>query len=108
MPLFDFFRRKHSGADAFKKSAEAKQLLERIDEHNKDLEVVSEEYFEGPGKPYRYLYANGTVRAEGFYYYLGYDKRGEIVEEKFQGRNVEYFEDGSIKEVLLYKDGVLA
>lgn len=108
MRLFDFFRRKDSGANAFKNSSEAQQLLERIDKRNKELAVVAEEYFEGPGKPYRYLHADGTVRAEGFYYYLGYDKRGEIVEEKFQGRNVEYFEDGSVREVLFYKDGIPA
>ncbi len=107
MGLFDFLKRnKNTGSDAFKNSAEAKRLLEQIEKHNKELETVTEEYFDGEGKPYQYLFKDGTIRAEGFYYYLGYDKRGEIVDEKFQGKNIEYFENGLIKEIVFYKDGI--
>ena len=107
MGLFDFLKRnKNTEPDAFKNSAEAKRLLEQIENHNKELETVTEKYFDGEGKSYQYLYEDGTKRSEGFYYYLGYDKRGEIVNEKFQGKNVEYFENGLIKEIIFYKDGI--
>ena len=107
MGLFDFLKRnKNTNSDAFKNSAEAKRLLEQIEKHNKELETVTEEYFDAEGKPYQYLFKDGTKRAEGFYYYLGYDKRGEIVDEKYQGKNIEYFENGVIKEIVFYKDGV--
>jgi antitoxin component YwqK of YwqJK toxin-antitoxin module len=105
--LFDFLKRnKNNNSDEFKNSTEAKRLIEQIDKHNKELETVTEEYFDGEGKPYQYLFKDGTKRAEGFYYYLGYDKRGEIVDEKYQGKNIEYFENGVIKEIVFYKDGV--
>ena len=47
-----------------------------------------------------------TKTSRRFYYYLGYDKRGEIVDEKYQEKNIEYFENGIIKEIIFYKDGV--
>jgi hypothetical protein len=105
--LFDFFKRnKNTNSEEFKNSAEAKQLIEQIEKHNKELETITEEYFDGEGKPYQYFYKDGAKRAEGFYYYLGYDKRGEIVDEKFQGKNIEYYTNGLVKEIVFYKDGV--
>jgi len=106
MGLFDFFKQhKSNDSKQFKDSPEAKRLLAQIEKHNKDLEIIKEEYFDGIGKPYSYFYKDNKLKAEGFYYYLGYDKRGEIVDEKFQGKNVEYYENGQIKEIVYYKDG---
>jgi antitoxin component YwqK of YwqJK toxin-antitoxin module len=61
--------------------------------------------FEGEGKPYKYLHANGLTRATGFYYYWGYKKVGKMVDEKYQGKNAEYYENGNVKEIVVYKDG---
>lgn len=78
-----------------------------IDSRNKKFEVVRQEVFEGDGKSYRYFDKNGNLYAEGFYFALGYDKKGEIQDEKFQGKNIEYYPSGKIKEITFYKDGVL-
>jgi antitoxin component YwqK of YwqJK toxin-antitoxin module len=67
---------------------------------------VHEEIFEGDGKPYCYYYDNGKIRAEGFYFALGYDKNGKLQDEKFQGKNIEYHENGNIKDIFFFKDGL--
>ncbi len=108
MGLFDFFKnKKYSDSTNFKDSEECKKLLEHIERHNEKLKVVREEFFKGEGKEYKYYFDNNKIRAEGYYYYLGYDKQGEIVDEKFQGKNIEYYENGNVKEILFYKDGIL-
>jgi hypothetical protein len=87
--LFNFFkRRKSSGSAAFKNSPECKRLLTHIDAHNQTLALAREEYFTGDGKPYHYYFDNNTMRAAGYYFWLGYDQTDAIVAEKFQGRNI--------------------
>ena len=106
MGLLNFFKKKNlDNSSDFKNSEECKSLLAHIEQHNKDLEVVKEEYFDGEGKEYKYYFNETQVRAQGYYYYLGYDKKGNVVDEKFQGKNVEYYENGQIKEIVYYKDG---
>lgn len=80
--------------------------MEHIEQHNASLKVVRGEFFEGAGKEYKYYFDNNKVRAEGHYYYLGYDKKGNIVDEKFQGKNIEYHDNGNVKEIVIYKDGI--
>ena len=107
MGLFDFFKiKKTSDSNDFKNSEECKRLLEDIEKHNEKLKVSRKEFFEGKGKEYKYYFENGNIRAEGYYYFLGYDKNGEIVDEKFQGKNIGYYENGNIEEIVYYKDGV--
>ena len=105
MGLFKIFKRSKSASD-FKNSEECKNLLSQIELHNKELKVVRKEYFGDQGKTFKYYYPDSQVRSEGNYYYLGYDKRGVIVDEKFQGKNIEYYENGQVKEIVYYKDGV--
>ena len=107
MRLFDRFRlmlltRKHSSKWSEK---DKRKIIELIDARNKKIEVVREQIFEGEGQVYCFYYDNGNIHYEGHYYSLGYDKRGILQDEKFQGRNVEYYENGKIKEVTFYKDG---
>jgi len=104
--LFDIFRnnkKKHSSSWS---DEEKRKIFEAVDAHNKEIEVVREEVFPGEGEPYRYFYENGNVRAEGFYYALAYDKKNQLQDEKFQGKNIEYHENGQIKDIFFYKDGI--
>ena len=106
MGLFNFFRKnKNKYSSGFSKE-EGLKIYEQIEKHNKEIEVVREDVFPGEGKPYCYYYDNGNIRAQGFYYALGYDKKDQLQDEKFQGRNVEYHENGQIKDVFFYKDGI--
>ncbi len=86
--------------------ANGRKIIELIDKKNKEIEVVRRENFPGEGQAYRYFHDNGNVRAEGFYYALGYDKKGQIQDEKFQGKNIEYHENGQPKDVFFYEDGI--
>ena len=86
--------------------SDKRKITELIDKRNKEIEVVRWEVFPGEGQSYRYYHDNGNVRAEGFYYALGYDKKDQLQDEKFQGKNVEYHENGQAKDVFFYKDGI--
>ena len=108
MRLFDRFRlmlltRKNSSKWSEK---DKRKIIELIDARNKNIEVVREEVFKGEGKGYRHYYDNGNIRNEGYYYLLGYDKKGVVRDEKFQGRNIEYYDSGQIKEITFYIDGI--
>ena len=108
MKLFYRFRvflllRKHSSKWT---DADKRKISDFIDARNKQFQVVREEIFDGQGKPYSYYYDDGKIRCEGYYYSLGYDKKGRIQDEKLQGRNVEYYSNGQIKEIEYYKDGI--
>lgn len=106
MGLFNFYRKSNRKHSSNWSDDDKRNIIEAIDAHNKKIEVVRDEVFPGEGKPYRYYYDNGSKRAEGFYYALGYDKDGKSQDEKFQGKNVEYHENGQIKDVFFYKDGI--
>lgn len=106
MGLFDIFRRRKEKYSSKWNDEDKRKIIEEINAHNKEIEVVREEVFSGEGKPYLYFHTNSNVRAEGFYYALGYDKRDQVQNEKFQGKNVEYHENGQIKDVFYYKDGI--
>jgi hypothetical protein len=86
--------------------SEKRKITEIIDKRNKEIEVVRWESFPGEGQPYRYYHDNGNLRAEGFYNSLGYDKNDQLQDEKFQGKNVEYHENGQVKDVFFYNDGI--
>ena len=105
MGLFDFFRKNKQVHSSKWNEEDKRKIIEAVDRHNKEIEVIRKEVFPGEGQPYRYYYDNGNVRAEGFYYSLGYDKTDQLQDEKFQGKNVEYHENGQIKDVFFYKDG---
>ena len=106
MGLFDIFRKNKKKHSSNWSDEEKRKIFEAVDAHNKKIEVAREEVFQGEGKSYRYFYENGNVRAEGFYYALGYDKKNQLQEEKFQGKNIEYHENGNIKDIFFYKDGI--
>jgi antitoxin component YwqK of YwqJK toxin-antitoxin module len=106
MGLLDIFRKSKEKQSSNWKDEDKRKIIEKINAHNKEIEVVREEVFSGEGKPYRYFHPNNNVRAEGFYYALGYDKRDQVKNEKFQGKNVEYHENGQIKDIFYYKDGI--
>src|SRR5687767_6434951 len=108
MRLFDrmklwWLTRKHSSKWS---KEDKKKISDIIDRSNEEIEVVREEIFEGGGKPYRYFYDNGSIRSEGYYYSVGYDKTGSLQDEKFQGRNVDYYENGQIQEITFYINGI--
>ena len=108
MKLFDrlkliFLTRKHSSKWS---EQDKRKIIEIIERRNKELNVVREEVFDGTGQAYQYYYDNGNIRCEGYYYSLGFDKKGRVQDEKFQGKNVEYFNNGQIKEITFYIDGV--
>jgi antitoxin component YwqK of YwqJK toxin-antitoxin module len=98
-----FLTRKHSSKWNEK---DKRKIIDLIEANNKKLEVVREEVFEGPGQAYRYYFDDGKIRCEGYYYSLGYDKKGRVQDEKFQGKNIEYYSNGQIKEIDFYLDGV--
>jgi antitoxin component YwqK of YwqJK toxin-antitoxin module len=107
MGLFDFFRnKKYKSSTDFKNSEECKKILEQIERHNENLKVVHEVFFEEDGKSYKYYFDNTQIRAEGHYYSLGYDKNGIVVDEKFQGKNIQYYDNGNISQIVFYKDGI--
>jgi antitoxin component YwqK of YwqJK toxin-antitoxin module len=95
--------RKHSSTWT---DSDKRKITELINKSNKEIEVVRWETFPGTGKPYRHYHSNGAIRAEGFYYALGYDKKGRVKDEKFQGKNVDYHENGQVKDEFFYKDGI--
>ena len=108
MNLFDRIRlmlltRKHSSKWTEK---DKRKITELIEARNKKIAVVREEVFEGECQAYCYYHDNGKIRDEGHYYSLGYDKKGVLQDEKFQGRNIEYYDNGQIKEITFYVDGV--
>jgi len=106
MGVFDIFRKSKEKHSSKWSDEDKRKIIEKINVHNKEIEVVREEVFSGEGKQYRYFHENNNVRAEGFYYSLGYDKRDQVQNEKFQGKNVEYHENGQIKDICYYKDGI--
>ena len=107
MGFFSLFKiKKHNTLNGFKNSNECNALLAHIEHHNESLKVVREEFFNGEGKEYKYYFDCDKIRASGYYFYLGYDKNGKIVEERFQGKNIEYYESGNVKEIVIYKDGL--
>jgi len=106
MGLFDIFRRNKEKHSSKWSDQDKRKIIEKINARNKEIEVVREEVFLEEGKPYSYFHPNSNLRAQGFYYALGYDKRGNVKNEKFQGKNIEYYENGQIKDIFYYKDGV--
>jgi antitoxin component YwqK of YwqJK toxin-antitoxin module len=98
-----FLTRKHSSKWSEKNKS---RIIELIEAKNKKVEVVREEVFVGEGQAYHYYYDNGKIRCEGYYYSLGFDKKDRVQDEKLQGRNVEYYNNGQIKEISYYIDGV--
>ena len=85
---------------------EAKNLAS-MDKSNDPYSVFQEDIFEGEGKPYIYHHSNVNVMLDGHYYSLAYNSAGQVRDEKFQGIQREYHENGNIKEEITYKDGVV-
>ena len=85
---------------------DARELLSKSDEQNEPFATFQEDIFENEGKHYVYYHNNGNVMYEGHYYSLSYNSAGQIVDEKFQGVQREYYENGNIMEEISYKDGV--
>ena len=106
MKFFNFFNKQNKKHSSKWTDEEKRQIIETIDARNKEIEVVRTEVFPEKGQPYCYYYDNGKVRAEGFYYSKGYDKKGVFQDEMFQGKNIEYHENGQISDVFYYKDGI--
>lgn len=90
-------------------SDDVKKMIEEINKRNEDAPFATfqEEIFPNEGKSYVYHHHNGNVMLEGHYYSLSYNSAGQIVDEKFQGVQKEYYENGTIMEELTYKDGVM-
>jgi antitoxin component YwqK of YwqJK toxin-antitoxin module len=106
MGLFDFFKPRKSKHSYQWTESEKQAIIAQIEEHNKATEPIRYETFKGDGKPYKYYFDSGIVRAQGYFYQLGYDMSGVIQDEKFQGKNIDFYESGQIKEVTFYRDGV--
>ena len=81
-------------------------MIEQIDRHNKELETVTEEYFDGQENLTNIYMMTEKTEQKVFTITWVMTNEVKLWTRNYQGKNIEYFENGIIKEIIFYKDGV--